>query len=85
MNSCLEANTDLHCLEHSELFFHACFSVQLAFPSSEKPPESVLEGEFSWGSMPPDLDYGVQSTPSLIPYGNLTRQVFLASYPPVSG
>ena len=45
---CLEANTDLHCLEYSELFFMHVSVSNLHFPqmklASEKPPESVLEG-----------------------------------------
>ena len=82
MNLCLEANTDLHCLEHSGLFFHACFSSNLHFPQmklvSEKPPEAVLEGEIFLGERAPrsPLYYGIQSMLFLIPYGNLARQVF---------
>ena len=83
---CLEANTDLHCLEHSELFFMHVSVSNLHFPQmklvSEKPPESVLEGvifKIFQGEHAPrsPLYYGVQSMPFLIPYGNLARQVFL--------
>ena len=41
----------------------------------EKPPEAVAK--FSWGvCTQTPLDYGVQSTPSLIHYGDLAGQVF---------
>ena len=83
---CLEVNTNLHCLEHSELFFMHVSVSNLHFPQmklvSEKPPESVLEGvifKIFLGEHAPrsPLYYGVQSMPFLIPYGNLARQVFL--------
>ena len=58
---CLEAKTDLHCLEHSELLFHVSVS-NLHLPQMK----------FSERSMP--LDYGILCTPLLIP--NLARLFF---------
>ena len=53
---CLEANTGLHCLEHSELFFLYVSVSNLHFPqmklASEKLPESVLEGVANFQNFP---------------------------------
>ena len=53
---CLEVNTGLHCLEHSELFFLYVSVSNLHFPqmklASEKLPESVLEGVANFQNFP---------------------------------
>ena len=72
MNLCLEAKTDLHCLEHSDnsyLFIHVFLVSNLHFPQMKLAPEKPREAvsKFSWGvCTQTPLDYGVQSIPSLI-------------------
>ena len=84
MNSCLEVNTDVHCLEGSELFLYVCLFNLLEVLWSEKPPEAVLERvifkSFPGGACPQTpLDFGVLRTPSseTWPY-----RFYFASYSP---
>ena len=63
MNLCLEVNTDLHCLEHSEYCFMYISVSNLHFPqmklASEKPPDAIIKGVISKIFLgehpPPDL------------------------------